>query len=89
VGEKLAPALETHRERVGLETRRVLLVPPGTRGLVGACVDAIRADGADAFAASLEIMEGVASSDRVHLVVLEAGIPLRALKVPPPPPTTG
>jgi hypothetical protein len=89
VGEKLAPALETHRERIGLETRRVLLVPPGTRGLVGACVDAIRARGADAFAAGLEVMEGATASDRVHLVVLEPGIPLRALKVPPPPPTVG
>lgn len=85
VGEKLAPALETHRERIGLETRRVLLVPPGTRGLVAACVDAIRATGADAFAAGLEVIEGATASNRVHLVVLEAGIPLRALRVPPPP----
>jgi len=86
VGEKLSPALETHRERIGLETRRVLLVPPGTRGLVGTCIDTIKAKGADAFGTGLELMEGAAASDRVHLVVLEPGIPLRALKVPPPPP---
>ena len=84
VGEKLAPALETHRERIGLETRRVLLVPPGTGGLVDACVAAIRDKGADAFAAGLQVAEVAGAADRVHLVVLEAGIPLDALRVPAP-----
>lgn len=85
VCEKLTPALETHRERVGLESRRLLLVPAATRGLVAACVEAIRAKGADAFGSGLEVLEVAGATDRVHLVVLETGIPLKALKVPPPP----
>lgn len=88
VGEKLTPALEAYRERIGLETRRVLLVPLGTGALVTGCLAAIRARGADAFASGLEVMEGAAAADRVHLVVLEPGIPLRALRVPAPPADT-
>jgi hypothetical protein len=82
VGEKLSPSLETHREQIGLETRRVLLVPPGSRTLVASCLTAIRAEGADAFGAALEILEAATPADRVHLVVLEPGIPLTALRTP-------
>jgi hypothetical protein len=82
VGEKLAPVVETHRERLGLTTRRVLVVPPGTRPVVQGCLDAIRARGSDAFASGLDIAECSVASERVHLVVLEDGIPLAALRAP-------
>ncbi|MBI2892494.1 MAG: hypothetical protein HYY06_03015 [Deltaproteobacteria bacterium] len=82
VGEKLAPGLEVYREQITLEPRRLLLVPSGAEPVVDECIAAVRRTGADAFGSGLLVSGCSLPSECVHLVVLEPGIPLRAIRAP-------